>query len=94
MTRKAFLALCASVLAAPFVARKVVTAPASIVPKPPEPVKIRFKNHEIVFDEHIPKQTYWVMNTRQQEFYQRILNSEGERLYGLGTWETKQGDAN
>jgi hypothetical protein len=69
MTRKAFIALCASVLAAPFVMKRNNT------PAKPDPPRFTF--------------------TPTREFdglYRQIL--DGQRLYGLGTWETKQGDAN
>jgi hypothetical protein len=70
MTRKAFLALCGSVLAAPCLSR-TGTAPS---PKPPDPPRFAF--------------------TPTREFdaiYRQIL--DGQRLYGLGVWDTHKGDS-
>jgi hypothetical protein len=94
MTRKSFLALCGSVLAAPFVTKKaqrnVEILAVRTIPNPPDPP--RFKN--IVLDRDCPKNMMYIMNTEQTVLYQRILNSEGERLYGIGSWDTNRGDSN
>jgi hypothetical protein len=91
MTRKAFLALCGSVLAAPFVARHVVTAPAPIVPKPPDMPKFTFKGTEMVFDQVYPGDTVFLIPRGQEDLYRRVLG--GDRLYGIGSWDTHRGDS-